>query len=314
MEVRVLRYFLAVAREESITAAAHFLHLTQPTLSRQIHDLEAELGQQLLVRKSHRVVLTPEGMLLRKRAEEILNMVDKTEAEFRALDTTISGDVYIGSGETQAIRQIAEILRQIQREYPAIHYHMHSGNAQDITDRLDNGLLDFGVLIQPADITKYDSLELPAKDVWGVVMRKDSPLSQKQSVSRDDLRHLPLLCSRQALLSQRHGNAFASWFGADYDKLNIVCTYNLIYNAAIMVEQGIGYAITLDNLANTSASSALCFRPLSPCLESGLNIVWKKYQVFSPAAELLLQRMQEAFSLDQRTHNRRLTFSNAEYR
>lgn len=314
MEVRVLRYFLAVAREESITAAAHFLHLTQPTLSRQIHDLEAELGQQLLVRKSHRVVLTPEGMLLRKRAEEILNMVDKTEAEFRALDTTISGDVYIGSGETQAIRQIAEILRQIQREYPTIHYHMHSGNAQDITDRLDNGLLDFGVLIQPADITKYDSLELPAKDVWGVIMRKDSPLSQKQSVSRDDLRHLPLLCSRQALLSQRHGNAFASWFGADYDKLNIVCTYNLIYNAAIMVEQGIGYAITLDNLANTSASSALCFRPLSPCLESGLNIVWKKYQVFSPAAELLLQRMQEAFSLDQRTHNRRLTFSNAEYR
>lgn len=166
MEIRVLRYFLAVAREESITAAANFLHLTQPTLSRQIHDLEEELGQRLLIRKSHRVVLTPEGMLLRKRAEEILSMVDKTESEFRSLEATISGDVYIGSGETQAIRPIAEIIRRLQADYPEIHFHMHSGNAQDITDRLDNGLLDFGVLIQPADITKYDSLDLPAKDVW----------------------------------------------------------------------------------------------------------------------------------------------------
>ena len=296
MEILVLRYFLAVAREESITAAANFLHLTQPTLSRQIHDLEEELGQKLLIRKSHRIALTPEGMLLRKRAEEILSMVDKTESEFRSLETTISGDVYIGSGETQAVRQIAGIIQRLQRDYPAIHYHMHSGNAQDITDRLDNGLLDFGLLIQPADITKYDSLVLPAKDVWGVIMRKDSPLAAKPFVQKEDLRTVPLLCSRQAILSQRHGNAFASWFGSEFEKLNIVCTYNLIYNAAIMVEEGIGYAVTLDNLANTSANSALCFRPLSPKLESGLNMVWKKYQVFSPAAEIFLQRLQEAFA------------------
>ena len=296
MEIRVLRYFLAVAREESITAAANFLHLTQPTLSRQIHDLEEELGQKLLIRKSHRIALTPEGMLLRKRAEEILSMVDKTESEFHSLETTISGDVYIGSGETQAVRQIAGIIHRLQRDYPAIHYHMHSGNAQDITDRLDNGLLDFGLLIQPADITKYDSLVLPAKDVWGVIMRKDSPLAAKPFVQKEDLRTVPLLCSRQAILSQRHGNAFASWFGSEFEKLNIVCTYNLIYNAAIMVEEGIGYAVTLDNLANTSANSALCFRPLSPTLESGLNMVWKKYQVFSPAAEIFLQRLQEAFA------------------
>ena len=296
MEIRVLRYFLAVAREESITAAANFLHLTQPTLSRQIHDLEEELGQKLLIRKSHRIALTPEGMLLRKRAEEILSMVDKTESEFRSLETTISGDVYIGSGETQAVRQIAGIIQRLQQDYPAIHYHMHSGNAQDITDRLDNGLLDFGLLIQPADITKYDSLVLPAKDVWGVIMRKDSPLAAKPFVQKEDLRTVPLLCSRQAILSQRHGNAFASWFGSEFEKLNIVCTYNLIYNAAIMVEEGIGYAVTLDNLVNTSANSALCFRPLSPKLESGLNMVWKKYQVFSPAAEIFLQRLQEAFA------------------
>ena len=296
MEIRVLRYFLAVAREESITAAANFLHLTQPTLSRQIHDLEEELGQQLLVRKSHRVVLTPEGMLLRKRAEEILTMVDKTESEFRSMETTVSGDVYIGSGETQAIRKIAKIIRQLQKDYPEIHYHMHSGNAPDITDRLDNGLLDFGILIQPADITKYDSLNLPAKDVWGVVMRKNSPLAAKECICKEDLRTLPLLCSRQAVLSQRHGNAFAAWFGADFDKLNIVSTYNLIYNAAVMVEEGVGYAVTLDNLANTSAASDLCFRPLSPRLESGLNVVWKKYQVFSPAAEIFLDRLKAAFS------------------
>lgn len=301
MEIRVLRYFLAVAREESVTAAANFLHLTQPTLSRQIHDLEEELGQKLLVRKSHRVVLTPEGMLLRKRAEEILTMVDKTESEFRSLETTISGDVYIGSGETQAVREIARIIWQLKQEYPAIHYHMHSGNAQDITDRLDNGLLDFGVLIQPADITKYDSLTLPDKDVWGVIMRKDSPLAAKKSVCKEDLRSLPLLCSRQAVLSQRHGNAFAAWFGTDFEKLNIVSTYNLIYNAAIMVEEGIGYAVTLDNLANTSANSDLCFRPLSPRLESGLNVVWKKYQVFSPAAEVFLQRLRETFGIHERS-------------
>ena len=296
MEIRVLRYFLAVAREESITAAANFLHLTQPTLSRQIHDLEEELGQQLLVRKNHRVVLTPEGMLLRKRAEEILTMVDKTESEFRSMETTVSGDVYIGSGETQAIRKIAKIIRQLQQDYPEIRYHMHSGNAPDITDRLDNGLLDFGILIQPADIAKYDSLELPAKDVWGVVMRKDSPLAAKECICKEDLRTVPLLCSRQAVLSQRHGNAFAAWFGADFDKLNIVSTYNLIYNAAVMVEEGVGYAVTLDNLANTSAASDLCFRPLSPSLESGLNVVWKKYQVFSPAAEIFLDRLKAAFS------------------
>lgn len=296
MEIRVLRYFLAVAREESITAAANFLHLTQPTLSRQIHDLEEELGQQLLVRKSHRVVLTPEGMLLRKRAEEILTMVDKTESEFRSMETTVSGDVYIGSGETQAIRKIAKIIRQLQQDYPEIRYHMHSGNAPDITDRLDNGLLDFGILIQPADIAKYDSLELPAKDVWGVVMRKDSPLAAKECICKEDLRTVPLLCSRQAVLSQRHGNAFAAWFGADFDKLNIVSTYNLIYNAAVMVEEGVGYAVTLDNLANTSAASDLCFRPLSPRLESRLNVVWKKYQVFSPAAEIFLDRLKAAFS------------------
>lgn len=295
MELRVLRYFLAVAREGNITGAANFLHLTQPTLSRQIKDLEEELGCQLLVRKSHRVVLTPEGMRLRKRAEEIISMVDKTEAEFLAGENAVSGDIYIGGGETQAIRQIAEIIRELQEEYPKIHYHLYSGNAEDVTERLDKGLLDFGILIQPADISKYDYINLPSKDRWGVIMRKDSPMADKESIRKEDLLDLPLICSRQVMTQRRTENEFADWFGDDFDRLHVVTTFNLVYNAAIMVEAGVGYAVTLDKLAHTSEDSPLCFRPLMPPLESGMNIIWKKYQVFSPAAELFLERMKEAF-------------------
>ncbi|HIS07506.1 MAG TPA: LysR family transcriptional regulator [Candidatus Choladocola avistercoris] len=296
MEIRVLRYFLAVARERNITGAANYLHLTQPTLSRQIHDLEEELGQQLLIRKSHRVELTPEGVLLRKRAEEIIAMVDKTEAEFASMEDTVSGDIYIGSGETQAIRQIAELIKDLGEAYPNIHYHLHSGNAEDVTERLDKGLLDFGILIQPADLTKYDYLDLPARDRWGVIMRKDSPLAEKEAIEKNELLEIPLLCSRQVVGSRHSENKFAEWFGTDYEKLNIVATYNLMYNAAILVEAGVGYALTLDKLANTSEDSVLCFRPLRPELESGLNVVWKKYQVFSPAAELFLKTLKERFS------------------
>lgn len=295
MELRVLRYFLAVAREGNITGAANFLHLTQPTLSRQIKDLEEELGCQLLVRKSHRVVLTPEGMRLRKRAEEIISMVDKTEAEFLARENAVSGDIYIGGGETQAIRQIAEIIRDLQEEYPDIHYHLYSGNAEDVTERLDKGLLDFGILIQPADISKYDYINLPSRDRWGVIMRKDSPMAAKESIRKEDLLDVPLICSRQVMTQRRTENEFADWFGDDFDRLHVVTTFNLVYNAAIMVEAGIGYAVTLDKLAHTSEDSPLCFRPLMPPLESGMNVIWKKYQVFSPAAELFLERMNEAF-------------------
>ena len=296
MEIRVLRYFLAVAREGNITAAANLLHLTQPTLSRQIKDLEEELGQQLLIRKSHRVALTPEGMLLRKRAEEIIAMVDKTESEFTSMTDSLSGDIYIGGGETQAVRQIAELINRLRDEFPGIHYHLHSGNAEDVTERLDKGLLDFGIIIQPADITKYDYLNLSDKDTWGVVMRKDSPLAEKNCIKKEDLLDLPLICSRQVLSPHRSENGFADWFGADFDKLDIVATYNLLYNAAIMVEAGVGYAVTLDRLVNTSSNSSLCFRPLTPTLESGLSIIWKKYQVFSPAAELFLNRLKDTLA------------------
>ncbi|CAM3990004.1 LysR family transcriptional regulator [Paenibacillus alkaliterrae] len=292
MEVRVLRYFLAVARKGSITGAADFLHVTQPTMSRQLKDLEQELGKKLFIRSSHSVILTDEGMLLRKRAEEIVAMVDKLEAEFRSMEETISGDVYIGGGETEAMKQIARVVRDLQLSYPNIRYHLYSGNEDDVTERLDKGLLDFGILIQPADLSKYNYINIPDKDVWGVVMRKYSPLAFKDTIQAADLINVPLICSRQAMKQTFSKNEFADWFGEDFDKLNVVTTYNLAYNAAIMVEEGIGYAITLDRIVNTSSDSNLCFRPLEPRLESGLNIVWKKHQVFSAAADLFFKEIQ----------------------
>ena len=295
MEIRVLRYFLAIAREGSITNAANFLHVTQPTLSRQIRDLEEELGQKLFTRSSHHMTLTAEGMILRKRAEEIVSMVDKTEAEFNSMENVVSGDIYIGGGETDAMKLVAQIARELRMNYPGIHYHLYSGNSEDVTERLDKGLLDFGILIQPADISKYDYINIPAKDTWGVAMRRDSPLAVKEVIRKEDLLNVPLICSRQVISGERRGNEFAEWSGEDFEKLDIVTTFNLVYNAAIMVEAGVGYAVTIDKIANTTGNSNLCFRPLEPRLDSGLDIIWKKYQVFSSAAELFLNKLRERF-------------------
>ncbi|WP_219836938.1 LysR family transcriptional regulator [Paenibacillus sp. R14(2021)] len=292
MEVRVLRYFLTVAREGSITAAADFLHLTQPTLSRQLKDLEQALGKKLFIRSSHSIVLTDEGMLLRKRAEEIVDMVDKLEAEFSSMEETISGDIYIGGGETEAMKLIARVIKELQFSYPNIRYHLYSGNEDDVTERLDKGLLDFGILIQPAEVSKYNYINIPAKDVWGVIMREDSPLAWKAAIQPADLRNVPLICSRQAMKQTFSKNEFSDWFGEDFGKLNVVATYNLAYNAAIMVKEGIGYAITLDKIVDTSRDSNLCFKFLQPKLESGLSMVWKKHQVFSAAADLFLKEIQ----------------------
>lgn len=297
MEFRVLRYFLAIAREGSISGAANSLNVTQPTLSRQMKDLEEELGHRLFVRGSHSVSLTAEGMRLRKRAEEITEMVIKTKAEFNTNNDIISGDIYIGSGETQGMRLITDIIAELREDYPDIHYHFYSGNADDVTERLDKGLLDFGLLIQPTDISKYDCLTLPAKDVWGVIMPKDCELAQKESITKQDLLGLPLICSRQSLQRTADYNDFLHWFGKDFAKLKIITTYNLLFNASLLVEQGIGYAISLDKLVDTM-DSQVCFRPLSPVVESALDIVWKKYQVFTPAAKVFLNALQQRFNRD----------------
>ncbi|MGG4483056.1 LysR family transcriptional regulator [Paenibacillus sp. CC-CFT742] len=295
MDVRVLRYFLAIAREGNMTKAAHLLHLTQPTLSRQIKELELELGKKLFVRSSHNIVLTEEGLLLRKRAEEIVDMMEKLESEFQSMEETVRGDVYIGGGETDAMKQIARLVRNIQEQFPEIRYHLYSGNEDDVTERLDKGLLDFGILIQPADLSKYNYVNIPAKDVWGVIMRKDSPLAKKTHIQVNDLLDLPLICSRQAIKQTFSKNEFSNWFGEHFEQLNVVSTFNLAYNAAIMVEEGVGYAISLHKIVNTSPDSNLCFRPLEPKLESGLSIVWRKNQLFSAAAGRFLEEIQANF-------------------
>ena len=295
MEIRVLRYFLTIAREGSITSAAEQLHITQPTLSRQIKDLEDELGQKLFHRSSHSMKLTQEGFIFRQRAEEIVAMVDKTSAEFLSMDKPLAGDIYIGGGETLAVSLIADLIAELRKEYPDIRYHLYSGNEADVTERLDRGLLDFGILVQPADLTKYDCIHLPAEDIWGVVMRKDAPIAKKKKIARADLLDLPLIMSRQVLVTKSKGNDFVDWFGEDFDKLNIVTTFNLMYNAALMVKSGVGYAVSIDGIVNTDSESDLCFRPLMPKMTSGLDLIWKKYQAFSPAAEMFLERLQERF-------------------
>lgn len=296
MELRVLRYFLAVAREGSVTGAADCLHLTQPTLSRQLKDLEQQLGKKLFVRGSHHMALTEEGLLLRKRAEELVEMADQLEAEFQAMEETVGGDVYIGSGETEAMKQVAQVVQELQASHPQIRYHFLSGNEDDVTERLDKGLLDFGILIEPAHVSKYNHISIPVKDTWGVIMRKDSSLAAKDAIAVEDLLHVPLLCSRQAMKRTLSRNDFVDWFGENFDRLNIVATFNLVYNAAILVEEGIGYAVTLDKLVNTSEDRALCFRPLVPKLESGLSLVWRKHQTFSAAAELFRQTAARRFA------------------
>lgn len=294
MDIRVLQYFLAVAREESITKAAETLHMTQPPLSRQLKDLENEIGKQLLIRGSKKVTLTEDGMLLRKRAEEIVELMEKTKAELSSSDETISGDVYMGSGETEAVSTIAKVAKDLQETYPLIRYHIYSGDAEHITERLDKGLIDFGLLVEPFDIAKYDYIRLPLKDTWGVLMRKDSPLAKKDSITPEDLWEQPLIISHQTSISHE----MMSWLQRDTSQLNIVATYDLVYNASRFVKTGFGYVIALDKLINTTGDSELCFRPLSPLLEAGLCIVWKKNQVFSRAANQFLKQIQSEFVLE----------------
>ncbi len=289
MELRVLQYFLAVAREQTVSGAAEYLHLSQPTLSRQLKDLEAELGKQLFIRGNRKITLTDEGMTLRKRAEEIMELVRKTENEIMLSDENITGEVYIGAGETEAVRFLAKAARGLQKAYPKIRIHIYSGDTADVTERLNKGLIDFGVLFEPTDLSEYNHLPLPQRDEWGVLMRRDSPLAAKPAITPADLYDQPLIISRQ----QKAGSALALWLRQDFANLNIVATYSLLYNGSLMVEEGMGYALCLNHIINPTGESNLCFRPLSPKLEIGLNVVWKKYQLLSKAAERFLLKLQE---------------------
>jgi DNA-binding transcriptional LysR family regulator len=290
MEFRVLQYFLAVAREETILGAAESLHLSQPTLSRQLKELEDELGKQLMIRGNRKITLTEEGMLLRRRAQEIVELTAKTESELRSSDDCISGDIHIGGGETEIMRIIARTAKSLQMSHPQIRIHLFSGNADDVTERLDKGLLDFGLLIEPADISRYDFIRLPASDVWGILTRKDNPLAEHHAIKPEYLFGLPLIGSSRSMVR----NELSGWLGGEYDRLNIVATYNLIFNAAILVEEGVGSAFSIDKLVKIPEDSQLCFRPLEPRLEARINVVWKKHHIFSKAVEKFLDMIKLA--------------------
>lgn len=301
MELRTLKYFLTVAKEENITSAAEILHMTQPTLSRQIMDLEKELGKPLFTRTNRKTILTEDGLHLRKRAEEIISLVERTTSEFQSTDETIYGEIHIGAGETDAMRLIANTIKRIQQQHPMIKYRLYSGHTDDVVERLEHGLLDFGLLFEPVNKEKYNYIPVPVSDTLGILMRKDSPFAVLDAITRNELTQMPLLSSARLSFLQ---SILSEWLGTDLERLNLVASYNLIYNASLIVEAGIGNAICIDKLINTTGQSNLCFRPLKPHVSLKMVLVWKKHPFFSKACELFLSEVQKEF------HNILLPYSN----
>lgn len=289
MEFRVLQYFLAVTREQSISGAAEALHLSQPTLSRQLKDMEEELGKQLFIRSNRKITLTEEGMILRKRAEEITELVRKTREEISLSDEALAGDITIGAGETDGIRHIARAAQDMQKDYPLVHFHIVSGDKRTVMEELGRGLIDFALVFGEVDLSRYEYLPLPSCDQYGVLMRKDDPLAEKEIIAPEDLYDKPLIVSRQSVLD----SILPTVLQCEFDKLNIIATYNLVFNGSIMVDEGMGYAISFDGIINTSGDSNLCFKPLLHQRPNKMGLAWKKYQVFTKAANKFLQKMQE---------------------
>lgn len=287
MELRVLKYFLAVAREENITRAAALLHLTQPTLSRQLMQLEEELGVQLFHRSRYHIVLTDEGMLLRRRAQELVDLAEKTEREFACRETELMGEISIGAGETRSMSFLSRAMVSFRTLYPKVTFRIFSANADDVKERLDMGILDMGLLTEPVDVGKYAFCRMQEKDLWGVLVRTDSPLAAMEAVTPQDLEDVPLLISGREIVQRE----LASWFGERWEKLQIAATFNLVLNAANMVRCGVGTALCVD--LNT-AFDDLRFLPLSPRMETGTVLVWKKDQILTPAVEAFHQHIKNA--------------------
>lgn len=295
MELRVLKYFLIVAQEENFTRAAEKLHLSQPTLSRQLRDLEEEYGKQLLIRGARHVTLTQDGLLLRKRAEEILSLVAKTESELLSTEDAISGEIRIGAGESINFQLIMQAAAEFRQQHPAIRFHIITGDGSSNLYMLDRGLIDFAYDYGRHDPSRYQELALPVRDRWGVLLRKDDALAQNQAIHASDLWLKPLIISRQVLNDTTHGEALLQWLAKQQEELTIAGSYNLIFNASLMVEAGLGYALAFTDIINTQGSS-LCFRPLEPPVYTQPNIFWKRSQFFSPASKLFLDLLLEKFS------------------
>ena len=291
MELRVLKYFLTVAREENITKAANLLHITQPTLSRQLRQLEEELGIKLFQRGRHNIMLTEEGMLLRRRAQEIVDLTEKTEKELVHGAETVSGEISIGCGETQNMKPLCEMIAAFQEKYPEVVFHIYTAIADDVTERLENGVLDMGLLLEPVEISRYHFVRMPLEEKWQVLMRKDCPLAEKERIGPSDLAEMPLIIARR----QSVRNLLENWFGNVAEKLRIVSTCNLSHiNQSIMVESGIGVALVMDFSCN---DQTLCLRPLKPEIVSGSVLVWKKNQVLPPALTRFIDYMKTSLAL-----------------
>lgn len=289
MELRVLRYYLTVAREENITRAAEILHITQPTLSRQMAELEDELNTKLFERTNRKIVLTEAGMLLRRRAEELVSLAEKTELEFKNSGEELTGLISIGSGVSAVVSEnLPDLIQTYSNRYPHVRFELHTGTAAVIKDQLDKGLLDVGILMEPVEVEKYDFIRLPKKDVWGVLMPEDDPLAQKNNITSADLRNLPLIASWRIV--EREAKA---WFGGDMDHLNVICTYDLIDNAALLVERRLGYAFVIEGALKHFPS--LVFRPLFPEISNTSVLVWKKYQPSSTAVHKFIELARNAY-------------------
>lgn len=290
MEIRTLRYFLMTAREENMTRAAELLHVTQPTLSKAMKSLEDELGRKLFTRHSFSIRLTEEGRLLRSRAEDLVSMADKIEQEFVSLDDITGGDIFFGLAESYQIRYLAREIRAFRRQYPEVHYHITSGDTEQVTEKLDKGILDFAVLAETPDVTKYDALVFPDADVWGLIFQAEDPLAEKDCITAEDLVGLPLFCSEQSWEKD-----IPAWSGSRMQELRLEGSFRLSYNGSMFAREGLGYLLTFDHLVDTSPGSGLVFRPLFPRLETKLYLIWKKYQTFSPIAERFLGQVQGSF-------------------
>ena len=290
MEIRTLRYFLAVAREENMTRAAETLQVTQPTLSKALKALEDELGKKLFTRHSFSIKLTDEGMLLRNRAVDLVSMADKIEKEFISLDDMAGGDLYFGLAESYQISYLAHEIHTFKQTCPGLRYHITSGDTEQVMEKLDKGLLDFAVLAETPDARKHESLVFPESEEWGIVMPEDDILASKKVIRVDDLIGLPLFCSEQSWEKD-----IPRWAGAKMEFLHLEGTFRLAYNASIFAKEHLGYQLTFDRLVDTSPGSGLIFRPLNPRLETRLYLVWKKYQTFSPIAERFLDQIKTTF-------------------
>lgn len=290
MELRTLKYFLAVAREESITRAAEKIPLTQPALTRAIQSLEEEFGKKFFNREKYSVKLTTDGLEFLQDAQEILLLANKIESKFKNPDS-IYGDVYIGCAESDAMKYFARAAKNVLENYPDVHFNLYSGNIEDICSRLDNGLLDFYITLQSVDVSKYDSIKLPKSDAWGILLRRDDPLAAKKFFTLEDLQSLPLILSREGMREE-----YPKLFGSALEKFRVVATYNLIFNAAIMAREGVGYPISIDKLIN---DAELCFRPLKPELKSALKFIWRRDRLLTTQAKILLDAMKRTLTNEQ---------------